>query len=72
MEDYNADPKRKVIEHAMNMYDSLINIEYFWNGLDDTYSDFILNTDFPFEKSIEDFRESLGKWILTMRYGYDS
>lgn len=68
----NIEVRKAILQHAMTIYDSLINIEYLWNGLDSEYSTFISETNFPFSNSIEEFRAGIGEWILTMRYEYDS
>lgn len=68
----NIEARSAILNHAMTIYDSLINIEYLWNELDSEYSKFISETNYPFTNSIEDFRASIGEWILSMRYEYDS
>ena len=68
----NLDARRKLREHASNIYDSLVRIENMWVELDDEYAIFISETDYPFEDRLDQVRTAVGKWILTMRYEYDS
>ena len=68
----NIDARRRLLTHVMAIHDALINIEYMWIELDDDFAIFISETDYPFEGSLDEVRAAVGKWILTMRYEYDS
>jgi antitoxin component YwqK of YwqJK toxin-antitoxin module len=61
--------KRKAIELATNLYNSMLELSTHWTESGVEVSDTLPESGYPFDKSLDDLTNEVGTWIHTMK-GY--
>lgn len=69
METTIIERKRKAIELATNLYNSMLELSNHWTESGVEVSDLLAESDYPFDKSLDDLTTEVLNWINTMK-GY--
>jgi hypothetical protein len=69
METTIIERKRKAIELATNLYNSMLELSNHWTESGVEVSDLLAESGYPFDKSLDDLTNEVGTWINTMK-GY--
>ena len=69
METTIIERKRKSIELATNLYNSMLELSNHWTESGVEVSDTLAESGYPFDKSLDDLTNEVGSWIDTMK-GY--
>ena len=69
METTIIERKRKSIELATNLYNSMLELSNHWTESGVEVSDTLAESGYPFDKSLDDLTNEVGTWIHTMK-GY--